>query len=121
VKEAEKNKSEGKPYSFPIAENGIDVMNISKDDVIDMLNSQNIIQAQIMDEIKRVVAEYRVPLTQNTRNGHCLNMSIVGGGNAKVAVNEGKMVMSFERSLQKPSSDVSNASMAREDSHLFIS
>ncbi len=118
IKEAGKNKSEGKPYSLPILPidmDGIDVVNISKDDVRHILKSQNEIQKQVMNEIKAVTEKYGVPLTQNTRNGHCLNMSVVGGGDAKVEVNEGKMVKSFKNhSLEKPSSNVGHASLSKE-------
>ncbi len=83
-----------------------------KDDVINILHSQNLIQAEVMLEIEEVVKHHRVPLIQNTRNGHCANMSIVNGGSNEVRLDGDKILMIMQQRTHGHISPISGESLA---------
>lgn len=103
---AEEARLEGRKYKLPIIPLGIDISTITKDSVREILTAQNALQEEIMNEIKADVG--KVPLTQNTQNGHCLNMGVVEGGESQILVHDGKMTRSAKRALENPSATVSD-------------
>lgn len=58
------------------------------------------IQSEIIKDITSVATKFKIPLIQNTRNGHCANMSIVNGGNNEIRLEGEKVLMIMQQNMQ---------------------
>ncbi len=89
----------------------LDEQGLNKEDIANILRSQNLVQLEIMRDLMLVATEYKIPLIQNTRNGHCANMSIVNGGNNEIRL-EGNKVAMIMQHMQGHISPISCESLA---------
>lgn len=96
-----------------LSEQGLEPQGFNKEDVAKILRSQNLIQSEVIKDITSVAAEFRIPLIQNTRNGHCANMSIVNGGNNEIRLEGDRVFMIMQQNMQGHLLPRSSASLAK--------
>lgn len=63
-------------------------IDFTKEYFVKLLESENQKILTIQNGIIDVASKFGIAVTMNNRNGHCLNMSVVGGGINKVHINE---------------------------------
>lgn len=78
----------------------IDSADFNKEDVETILRAQNLVQLEIMKDIKAATKKHKIPLIQNTKNGHCANMSIVNGGNNQVELKEDQIFLTMTQQIR---------------------
>ena len=82
-----------------LSEQGSKHQVFDKEDITKILLSQNLIQSEIIKDITLVATKLKIPLIQNTRNGHCANMSIVNGGNNEIRLEGEKVLMTMQQNM----------------------
>ena len=65
----------------------------SKADITALIESQNAIYDKTLIEIIKMLEDLDIPLIRNTKNGHCVNMSVVNGGLNEVRIEGDKLLM----------------------------
>lgn len=59
---------------------------------------------------------FRIPLIQNTRNGHCANMSIVNGGQNQVELQGDQIFLTMPQQMRGNVEVLSGESLANQSS-----
>jgi len=86
---------------------------LEKSDIKEILESENAKILQMQKEVIALAKKYEIPVIANHRNGHCLNIGVVGGGlvnlRIKGQIAEVEQLPTTQRVVPQASFDAQNA------------